>query len=180
MGLQDSNCDLRSQEFVRLFQRNERKLYGFILSLVPNIAVADEISQETNLRLWEQSEQFDPNKDFVSWACTIARYQVLTYRTRSNREPVRFDSTLLDLLADQAAKRRDELATKQSYLVDCLAQLSDYKREIIRLYYSLGMTTKAVAEKLGRSVPAVEKMITRTRRALHDCVEAAMRREEHV
>ena len=119
-------------------------------SLVPNIGTADEISQETNLRLWEQFDQFDPSRDFLSWACTIAYYQVLKYRKMTSRERVHFDSKVLDLLSDETARRRDELAAKQSYLIDCLAQLSDFKREVFRLYYSLGMTAKAVAEKLGR------------------------------
>lgn len=179
MGSQEPDRDVRSKEFVRLFQRHERKLYGYILSLVPNIAAADEISQDTNLRLWEQFDQFDPSKDFISWACTIAYYQVLTYRKRSNREPVLFDSKLLELLADRAAVRRDDLAAKQSHLIECLAQLNEFKRQVIRLYYCFGMTAKAVAEKLGRNVTAVEKTLVRTRRTLHDCIEAATRREEH-
>jgi RNA polymerase sigma-70 factor, ECF subfamily len=170
--------DARSREFVRLFQRNERKLYGYILSLVPTIAVADEISQETSLRLWEQFDQFDPSKDFISWACTIAFYQVLTYRKTIAREPVRFDSELLELLASRAATRHDELAVRQSHLIDCLTRLSEFKRRVIRLYYSCGMTAHAVAEKLGRNVAAVEKVLVRTRRALHDCIEQAMRRED--
>jgi RNA polymerase sigma-70 factor, ECF subfamily len=174
------DCESRSQEFVRLYQRNERKLYGYILSLVPNMAAADEISQETNLRLWEQFDQFDPHREFISWACTIAYYQVLKYRKMASRERVYFDSKVLDLLADQTARERNELAARQSYLVDCLAQLTDFKREVFRLYYSLGMTAKAVAEKLGRSAPAVEQMLVRTRHALHDCVERAIHREERL
>lgn len=180
MGFQEPDRDPRSQEFIRLYQRNERKLYGYILSLVPNIAAADEISQETNLRLWEQFDRFDPNKDFISWACTIAYYQVLKYRTMSGREPMQFDSNVLELVADRVTTRHDELAAKQSYLIDCLTQLSDFKRQVIRLYYSYGMTAKAVAERLGRNVAAVEKTLVRTRHTLHDCVEAAMHREDCV
>ena len=180
MASQRADRDPRSQEFVRLFQRNERKLYGYILSLVPNINAADEISQDTYLRLWEQFDHFDHSKDFLSWACTIAYYRVLNYRTMNDRAPVQFDSKLLEFVADRITERHDELAAKQSYLIDCLAQLSEFKRQVIRLYYSLGMTAKAVADKLGRSVTAIEKTLVRTRRTLHDCVEAAMRREERI
>jgi RNA polymerase sigma-70 factor, ECF subfamily len=176
----DHDCRSKEKEFVHLFHQYDRKLYGYILSLVPSIAAADEISQETNLRLWEQFDRFDPSTDFLAWASSIAYYQVLTYRKASDRELVRFDSKLLELLADRAAKRHEELAAKQSYLIDCLAQLSDFKRQVIRLYYCLGMTAKAVAERLGRNVTAVEKTLMRTRRTLHDCVEAAIRREERL
>ncbi len=62
-------------------------------------------------------------------------------------------------------------------VVDCLAKLSDVKRQIIQLYYLLGMTTKSVAEKLGRNVAGVEKALARARGELRECIEAAMRRE---
>lgn len=180
MDFREADRDPRSQEFVRLFQRNERKLYGYILSFVPNIAAADEISQETYLRLWEQFDQFDTSKDFISWACTIAYYRVLNYRTLRSREPAQFDSKVLELVADRISRRGDELAAKQSHLIDCLAQLSEFKREVIRLYYSLGMTAKSVADTLGRNVAVVEKTLVRVRHTLHDCVEAAMRREDRI
>lgn len=180
MGSQELDRDLRREEFVCLFQRYERSIYGYILSLVPNIAAADEISQNTNLLLWEEFGRFDPSKDFGVWARAVAYYQVLTYRKTRGRERVRFDSELLEALADRAAVRCDELVARQSYLIDCLAQLSEFKRQVIQLYYCLGMTAKAVAEKLGRNVAAVEKTVVRTRRTLYDCVEAAARREERV
>ena len=91
-----------------------------------------------------------------------------------------FDSELLEVLADRATVRYDELVDRQSYLIDCLAKLSEFKRQVIRLYYRLGMTTKAVAERLGKNVAVVETTLIRTRRTLHDCIETAMRREERV
>ena len=180
MASNELNRDLRHEEFVRLFQRYERSVYGYILSLVPNISAADEISQNTSLLLWKEFGQFDSSTDFGAWARTIAYYQVLTYRNERDRERVQFDSEVLEFLADRVAVQCDELVARQSYLIDCLAQLSESKRQVIRLHHCLGMTVKAVAEKLGRNVATVEKMLLRTRRTLYDCVETAMRREERV
>ena len=129
--------------------------------------------------MWQQFDRFDPSKDFGAWARTIAYYQVLKYRKTMGRERLQFNSELLGVLADRAAVRCDELATRQSYLIECLAKLSDFKRQVIRLYYCLGMTAKAVAEKLGRNVTATEKALVRARHELHDCIEAAVRREGH-
>lgn len=178
MGSHETDRDLCRDQFVRLFQRHERSLYGYILSLVPNIAAADEVSQNTNLLLWEEFDRFDLNTDFFAWARTIAYYQVLAYRKNVGRERVRFNSELLEVLADRAAVRRDELAARQSHLIDCLAKLSEFKRQVVRLYYCSGMTAKGVAEKLNRNIAAVEKTLVRTRHTLHDCIETAIRREE--
>jgi RNA polymerase sigma-70 factor (ECF subfamily) len=178
MASHENNHDSRSREFVGLYQRNERKLYGYILSLVPSIAAADEISQETSLRLWEQFEQFDPNTNFGAWACTVAYYQVLKYRKTNQRERLRFNSKTLDLVAERVAVRSDDLTAKQAHLIDCLSRLDEFKRQVLRLYYRSGLTAKAVAEKLGRTAAAVEKTIVRSRRDLQVCIEAAMHREE--
>jgi hypothetical protein len=54
--------------------RHERLVYGFMLSLVPNWADADEILQETNIRLWDEFEKFVPRTNFAAWAVRIARF----------------------------------------------------------------------------------------------------------
>lgn len=179
MGPHESGSEeQRSIEFVRLFQQHERKIYGYILALVPNFVAADEISQETNLRLWEQFDRFDRGTNFGIWACTVAYYQVLKYRKAGTRNRVRFDSRLIETLAGRAVGRWDDLAARQNYLIDCLSQLSDFKRRVLQLYYSLGLTAKAVADHVGRNVTVVEKTLVRTRRTLRDCIETAMHREE--
>jgi RNA polymerase sigma-70 factor, ECF subfamily len=180
MGSQEQDRELRREEFVRLFRQYERGLYRYILSLVLNVAAADEISQNTSLLLWEEFGRFEVNTDFGAWARTIAYYQVLKYRQTRSRERLQFDSELLEVLADRVAVRYNELVARQSYLADCLARLSDFKRQVIRLHYRLGMTAKVVAERLGKNVAVVEKTLIRTRRALYDCIEAAARREEQI
>jgi RNA polymerase sigma-70 factor (ECF subfamily) len=104
---------------------------------------------------------------------------VLTFRKQARRERLLFDSELVAALADRAAARADELALRQSALVDCLKKLPGRGQELIRLYYYLGMKIRTEAEKLGRSVAATEKALTRIRRTLYDCVQLAVQREEH-
>ena len=84
MGSQEQDRSFVAS-FVRLFQQYERGLYRYILSLVLNVAAADDISQNTSLLLWEEFGRFDLNTDFGAWARTIAYYQVLKYR--QTREP---------------------------------------------------------------------------------------------
>lgn len=180
MSIPESLPDPRRQEFVRLFQEHERSLYGYVFSLLPNVTAADEVSQNTNLALWEEFGRSGSIRDFGAWARTIAYYQVLTYRKKVSRERLQFDSELLDVLADRAAARWDELATRQGYLLDCLSQMSEFKQQVIWFYYRLEMTAKAIAQQLGRKVGAVEKALARSRLALHECVETAMRREERI
>ena len=80
------NQDARTREFVQLLTQNERRLYAYILSLVPRWADADDILQETNLRLWEEFDKYLRNTDFASWAMRVAFFQVLTFRKRHGRD----------------------------------------------------------------------------------------------
>ena len=76
------------ERFVQLLSKCERRLNDYVLSLVPNWADAEEVLQETKLRLWQQYHEYDPTKDFGAWACTIAYYQVLTMRKRGHAKHV--------------------------------------------------------------------------------------------
>ena len=177
-NLQNSAAETSVQQFVRLLTGNERRLKSYVLSLVPNLADAEQIAQDTSLRLWEQFDRYNPALgDFSAWARTIAHYQVMTYRKKLGRERIVFSSELVDLLAERAAAREPELAERQEALVDCLQKLPEHSRELIRLYYVVGVKVRAAAEKLGRTVAATEKAIVRIRRLLYDCINSALRKD---
>lgn len=179
MNSSEADRQFRREEFVRLYEEHKHSLYGYILSLVPNVAAADEVCQNASVVLWEEFERFNPASDFRAWARTIAYYEVLTYRKTRSRERVQFNSELLDVLADRAAVRSDELSARRDHLSDCIGRLPEFKRQVIQLYCCAGMKLRVVAEKLGRSAAVVEKTLARTRRTLYDCVEMAVRREDH-
>ena len=87
---QDNSADARTREFVELLSQCERRLYSYILSLVPNFNDADEIAQQTRLRLWERLDRYEPGRDFGAWACTIAHYEYLTWRGKQSRDRLQF------------------------------------------------------------------------------------------
>jgi len=76
--------------FVRLLTQSERRVYGYILKMVVDWNDADEILQETNVRLWEEFDRFQPGTDFAAWAIRVAHYQVLTWRKRRDRSRLVF------------------------------------------------------------------------------------------
>ena len=137
-----SSNDERTREFLKLLGQHERRLRGFILALVPNWADAEDIAQEVRIRLWEQFDGYDRAKDFGAWARTIARYQVLTHRTRSLAKDGDLDSELMERIANQAAAMSEELEAGQKALADCFEKLPAEKRELLTRYYSGKYTTR--------------------------------------
>ena len=54
-----------SAEFVTQITRVQRQLHAFILSVVWDMAEADDVLQETNLVLWQKADEFDRSRDFL-------------------------------------------------------------------------------------------------------------------
>ncbi len=164
--------DESQRQFVRLMTKYERLVYGYILSLVPNWADADEILQETNIRLWEEFDKFVIGTNFAAWALRVAHFQVLTWRKRVSRSRLVFDQRVIDAIAAESYWSDDEAyEARQQALGECVAILPEHSRELLRHCYSGGAKIKEVAEELKRSPASVYKALERIRLVLHTCIQ---------
>lgn len=173
MSLDDSRA-----MFVRLLTQNERRVYGYILKMVVDWNDADEILQETNVRLWEEFDRFQPGTDFAAWAIRVAHYQVLTWRKRRDRSRLVFSEEALEGLAEEQPTVNEIDGPRQAALAECLKQLSAANRDLLTRCYSGAGTIRDVAGTLGRSTEAVYKMLQRVRLSLHKCVEQRLAVED--
>src|SRR4051794_29418130 len=85
----------RVDEFVRLLAQNQRRLFLYVLTLVPRWAEAEEIMQETNLVLWREFGKFQAGTNFAAWASRVAFHQVLAWRKRRQRDRHQFSDEVL-------------------------------------------------------------------------------------
>ena len=69
-----------SQRFLSLFLRTEREIFRYVAALVPNVAGAEDIVQQTAVALWEKFDAYDPAQPFTPWACPVS-YTHLTLPT---------------------------------------------------------------------------------------------------
>ncbi len=181
MGPQASssrNSNARSAEFIRLLKQHDRRVAACIFSLVPDWSDAEDLFQDTCVRLWEQFDDYRSDEDFGAWACTIARYLVLAYQTRTRRERLQFSPEAMDVIAAQVAADHEMAERRLQTLADCVRQLSDSARNLLDLCYAKGIKIKDVATQLGRSVNGTYLMLSRIRHELHDCVETTLASEE--
>src|SRR5258706_7532681 len=122
-GLSESHR--RTSDFVKRLSQTERRINGYILSLVPNWSDADEIAQETKLKLWEQFGDYDPSRDFAAWACTVAYYQVLTYRKQLSRDRARFSDEFVELVSRETERMGREMDGRHLAMEGCLKKLPE-------------------------------------------------------
>jgi RNA polymerase sigma-70 factor (ECF subfamily) len=178
MNDKQSLASERLDEFVRMLTEHDRGVLLFILSLVPNWADAEEIRQETNLRLWQEFDKFQSGSDFGKWARTIARYQVLAFNKRKQRHGLDMDRQTVDLVAANVAVVVAQGKTRSAALAECVEELRPISRELVRLYYTVGRKINDIASELRSTSDAVYKALQRARLELRRCVEHKLRERE--
>ena len=166
------------EEFVRLLSAHERALSGYILSLVPHWADADEIAQEAKVRMWQSYPAERPIRDFGAWARRIAHFQILTYRKRAGRERARFSQAFVEALAGELEDAAGPLDARHQALTDCLKRLEPTHHDLVMTFYRGEETLEEFSRRTGRSYEATRKSMLRIRRRLFDCIERTLRAED--
>jgi RNA polymerase sigma-70 factor (ECF subfamily) len=169
----------KSRLFLRLFLQNERRLYAYILTLLPNRADADDVLQQASLVMWDKFDAGRPPADFAAWGCRIAYFKVLDFYKHAHRSRVRFSQAMLERLAETAIEQADtlQLDARREALARCIEKLGPRDRDLLGRRFADGATTRSTAEAVGRSVDAVYKALAKIRQALFDCVTRTLARE---
>ena len=143
----------------------------YILTLLPNYTEAEDVLAETNMRIWEQFDELDEPRDFRAWACTIAYYQVLTWRKRRGRQRLVFDDALVKELSARSESAAERTNARHEALLTCLSEVSERSRSLLAKVYRDGRRVKDVASEMGRTAESLYKVVQRLRVTLRDCIE---------
>lgn len=164
---------LAQQRFLSLFLRSEREIFRYVAALIPNVADAEDIVQQTALVLWQKFDAYDPEQPFTPWACRFALNKTRQWLERRQR----WQALLAGGLAEELAQRREELRPKLdsrlSHLEGCLRKLPGEQCRLIEGYYYRRESIEKLATSSGRTVAATYKLLQRVRQNLHACIENA-------
>ena len=169
--------DSRAECFMNLLAANYYRINAFILTLVPNDTDADDIMQETVALMWKKFDSFTVGTDFVAWAVTVAKYQVLNFRKTKQRLPVMFSDEALGAIEKEAERVTAESDKRLRALKECVNKLSVHDKQFIKLRYTEGVTTKMLASRIGKSIYAVYRHSTRINGLLLRCIQRSLRTE---
>jgi len=144
------------------------ELYGdsilrLAYSYLHNMSDAEDILQETLIRLMEKAPDFESEEHRKAWllrvAANLSKNRIDYNRVRQADE---LDETL-------AAREREDL----SFVWEAVKQLPEKQREAIHLFYQEGYQTKEIAALLGRSEGSVRSDLTRGRNRLKEILKEA-------
>ena len=171
---------LTQDEFVVLIARHERRVRGFVATLVRQREDIDEVVQQTFLTAWQKLTEFNRvantlDRDFVRWVCTIARFQALGYVRKHRSSRLLFDPDLVIRLADVQLNADPLQEDRREALAACIKKLAASQRELLRRYYRAAESAAEIAKQDGVTRQAVFKKLRTIREALHACVDRSLR-----
>jgi len=159
-----------AEEYVFLLARHERMLRAYVFALVPHSQDADDVLQETKVRMWRAFAQFQSGTNFAAWSRKVAFHQVLSYRKRKKRDRLDFSDEFINSVAGEQENSATHLEQREKALQGCIAKLPDDHREVLHLRYQSGLSLEAMADRLKRTVTALYRQLSRVRHVLHECV----------
>jgi RNA polymerase sigma-70 factor (ECF subfamily) len=169
----------KSKLFLRLFLQNQRRLYAYILTLLPNRADADDVLQETSLVMWDKFDAASPPTEFLAWGRRVAYHKVLDCYKKAHRAQARLSRVFLERVGKAAAEQAEalQLDDRREALAACVEKLTPRDRDLLARRFADGATTQSTSEQLGRSVDAVYKALAKVRESLFNCVQKALARQ---
>jgi RNA polymerase sigma-70 factor (ECF subfamily) len=163
----------REERVVRLLAQTQERLTRYVVVLVPDWDLAQEVVQRTHVIAWRKSDEFRTESDdgFYRWVKQIAFYEARKQLASRAARPLPLDPEIADLICREVDEIEDDLEDRRAALAACIEKLSPRERELLRLRYWGLETIESLAEQLGRTAQALYKALQRIRQRLLECVE---------
>ncbi|MGE3311621.1 MAG: sigma-70 family RNA polymerase sigma factor [Limisphaerales bacterium] len=160
-----------------LFVQHLPALRGFVVSLVLDFSLVDDVIQETFVTVSAKAATFQRGSNFRAWTWSIARFKALRLLEKARRSHERLSTEVLEsLCADEGAETAlDEAALR--HLAECLEKLPTRARQAVELRYQQAHRPPEIARRMGWTVEAVHVALSRARVALRNCVENRLAEE---
>jgi RNA polymerase sigma-70 factor (ECF subfamily) len=173
--------------FEVLVQRYQNRLVGILFHLVGSREEAEDLSQDTFLRIYKARKGYRPRAKFSTWLFTIANNLALNHLRGKGRKPsvpmsgAAADSQAVSPIAAQLASRESTASSKMrkvelSEIVrEALGILNEDQKMAVLLNKFEDMSYAEIAEVMGRSEAAVKSLLARARTHLREQLEPYLR-----
>lgn len=161
-------ADGEEAAFRLLVQRWEHEVKNFLIHMLGSVEEAEDLTQDTFVKIYQTSGSFRPAGNFKSWLFKIAGNLARSrLRRRKVLRWIRFEPERHET-GDAAKGPAVELEEKQQEMAvrEALARLPLRQREALVLHRFQGLRYREVARSMGTTVPGVESLIQRAMAAL--------------
>jgi RNA polymerase sigma-70 factor, ECF subfamily len=159
------------QALGELYDRYGRIVYSLILRVVRDTGIAEDLVQETFLRVWNRVQGFDATQGAIGpWLMAVARNRAIDYlRSKSGRErnAVEFEET--DHPSLYTDMEHDLLISDKARRVKAaMEKLQPNQRQVLELAYFEGLSQTEMAERMGQPLGTVKTWVRAALKNLRD------------
>jgi RNA polymerase sigma-70 factor (ECF subfamily) len=159
------------QALAELYDRYGRLTYSLILRVVRDTGVAEDLVQETFMRVWNRAQGLDAQKGSIGpWLLAVARNRAIDYlRSAGGRERNALEFEETDHPSLYIDMERDILSSdKARRIKSAMERLSPNQREVIELAYFEGLSQTEMAERMGQPLGTVKTWVRAALKNLRD------------
>jgi RNA polymerase sigma-70 factor (ECF subfamily) len=148
-----------SKSFEALIQKHKNKIYAFILSKIRNRDLAEDIFQDTFIKVINslQKGKYNEEGKFLPWVMRIANNLVIDYFRKSKKMRTiapTDDFDIFDILQDGEKNIEDNLVNNQIHkdLRKLIEHLPENQKEVLKMRYYAELSFKEISESTGVSI----------------------------
>ena len=164
--------------FEELMRRYQRPLVGFLMRLTGNLDAAQDLAEETFVRVWQSAPRYRPSAKFTTWLFTIASRLATDHARRAQvRRAVPLDAPAADdgrapaetlASADPAADQQVADGQTAALVRAAMRELPLEQRAALALCEFENLSYSDAAQAMGCSVKSVELRIYRAKQTLRE------------
>lgn len=158
--------------FEQLYAATRAKLYGVVLRILRRADLADEVMQDSYLKIWRSAGDFDPHVATpITWMVAIARNRALDLVRKKSEASIEDEPGALEAQWDVANPlERHEMTEQLRRLLVCLDALEAERRQLILLAYVGGFSREQLAAKFAAPVNTVKTWLRRSLVRIRECL----------
>ena len=171
-----------------LYQRHYRPIFLYISRMAGSREMAEDLAQETFIRIYVNKASWKPQAKFTAWMYRIARNLCIDEKRRYWNRNVHTESSMmssgedkdipfLDRVEDGNGDARTALEMKinEEVIKQAINQLSEEQREVIVLNKYQGLSYGEIAEILGSSAESIKQRAYRAHLKLRSILEPVLK-----
>jgi RNA polymerase sigma-70 factor (ECF subfamily) len=161
--------------FVSLYNRYKGPVYAFCYKMRQDSEAAQDVMQETFLRVYENRGRLMKSGAFKSWLFTIARNQCLNWLRKSGKQVALSEDGYELPPAPETPFSKMEKSEQVRFVTQFLESLKPEYREVLILREYQNLTYEEIAAVTRSSLGAVKSRLFKARRRLAQLMEASIK-----
>jgi RNA polymerase sigma-70 factor, ECF subfamily len=161
---------LEQPAFAELVRRHREQVFRVALSILGSAyaAEAEEVAQETFVRVHHAVASFRGDAQFGSWIYRIAFNLAINLKKRARYRMPHVPEDAIGRAHGPSALQRLEMSERNRALMSCVEELPEIYQAAVRLHYWMGHGVDEVAELIGVPSGTVKSYLHRARHLLHE------------